>query len=128
MSLDFDKYKNTLHYPSRDEFKTVYVYKKGKLVTKKPATEVTTEDKAAWKDMVIENDFDEAGYRAAQTAYNHETSRLNELFKADALEYHGLTGHPKADKAYRLAWENGHSSGYQEVFNHLYDYADLLVG
>ena len=39
---------------------------------------------------------------------------------------HGLTGHPKADKLYSLAWDMGHSAGYGEVENYYSDMADLL--
>ena len=51
---------------------------------------------------------------------------MEDLFKADALEAVGLTGHPKADKAYAFAWELGHASGYSEVFSYLQDIADVL--
>jgi hypothetical protein len=39
---------------------------------------------------------------------------------------HGLTGHPKADKLYALAWDMGHSAGYSEVEIYYDDMADLL--
>lgn len=63
---------------------------------------------------------------AAMQAYREEDSRLAEEFKADALAEVGLTGHPKADKVYHLAWEYGHSAGFSEVMNYLPDLADLV--
>jgi hypothetical protein len=65
-------------------------------------------------------------YRLEASDWKAEEARLLSAFKADALAEVGLTGHPKADKAYDLAWENGHSGGLQDVYNHLLDYADLL--
>jgi hypothetical protein len=59
-------------------------------------------------------------------AYQEESARLSEEFRTDALEYVGLTGHPKAGKAYGLAWSNGHSSGLADVLSHLFDLAELL--
>lgn len=62
----------------------------------------------------------------ALNAY-HTSQRLGlTLFKADALEEVGLTNHPKADKAYELAWSRGHSSGFAEVLFELEELADLL--
>jgi len=52
--------------------------------------------------------------------------RLEDQFKADALAAVGLTGHPKADKAYSYAWTLGHASGYSEVFSYLQDIAEVL--
>ncbi len=39
---------------------------------------------------------------------------------------HGLTGHPKAQVLYSLAWQMGHSSGYSEVECYYNDMAVLL--
>lgn len=45
--------------------------------------------------------------------------KFPEKFKADALDYVGLSNQPKADKIYSQAWDRGHSSGYGEVLNEL---------
>ena len=70
--------------------------------------------------------IDEVAYRAAQTEYGNDQRRLNEEFRRDAIEAVGLTGHPKADKAYAYADEHGHSSGYQDIYNILIDVAELV--
>ena len=59
--------------------------------------------------------------------YNDEERRLINLFKIDALEYVGLSGHPKANNAFELAWSRGHSSGLSSVLNELEELVDLLV-
>jgi hypothetical protein len=63
---------------------------------------------------------------AAWKAYQEERARLDAQFRADALAEVGLTGHPKADKAFAMAYERGHSSGHSEVLYYLDDLADLL--
>lgn len=46
--------------------------------------------------------------------------------KAQLEEKHGLTGHPKADSLYSIAWGMGHSAGYSEVESCYNDMAHLL--
>jgi hypothetical protein len=62
----------------------------------------------------------------ALQAYNAESRQLEAQFKADALEEVGLTGHPKADAVYALAWDYGRASGFSEVMNCLRELADLV--
>ena len=64
---------------------------------------------------------------AGQRAYNEETRRLTDLFKADLIEEYGMTGHPRANRAFDIAWERGHSSGYSEVAIYFGELAELLV-
>jgi len=59
--------------------------------------------------------------------YRKEQARLAKEFREDALEYVGLTGHLKADKAFELAWDKGHSSGLYEVLTNLEELAELLI-
>lgn len=65
---------------------------------------------------------------SGNAAYRLDQNRLDELFKKDALAAVGLTGHPRADKAFRMAEEDGHAYGNSEDFCCLQKYADLLVG
>lgn len=61
-------------------------------------------------------------------AYRTEGRRLDrEVFKDEALVATGLNGHPKADKAFDLAYERGASCGLHEVLSELIDLAELLV-
>ncbi|MFA6066921.1 MAG: hypothetical protein WC707_07095 [Candidatus Babeliaceae bacterium] len=66
-------------------------------------------------------------YKELKKQYNEEDNRLLALFKVDALEVCGLTNHPKADKAYRLAWYNGTSDGLMQVYYELEELAELLL-
>lgn len=49
-----------------------------------------------------------------------------EKFKADALEYVGLSGHEKADSIFAKAWEKGHWAGNNEVLCELESLSDIF--
>lgn len=66
-------------------------------------------------------------YEESVKVYQKEQGRLNELFRTDAIDEAGLSGHPKAGKAYGLAYERCHAFGRGDVFNFLCDLADLLL-
>lgn len=60
-------------------------------------------------------------------AYQAEETRLADLFYEEALQDVGLKGHPKAGKAFELAWQEGHACGLREVHGWLLKLADLLL-
>jgi hypothetical protein len=111
--MDFNKYKNQLPYPPRPAKPTL---------PKNP----TPEDYRKHADNLEAYEKVEMEWLKEMDKYHAEQCRLESLFKADALAEVGLTNHPKADKAYGLAWKNGHSGGYSEVYYCLLDYAELL--
>jgi hypothetical protein len=47
-------------------------------------------------------------------------------FYTDVKDDLGITNNPKADKLMSKAWERGHSSGYQEVYNCACDLVELI--
>lgn len=69
------------------------------------------------------NKFD---YVTQREEYSKEEGRIHQEFYDDALRETGLTGHPKAGKIFAKAWEDGHSYGFQEVFIHLQNLAELF--
>lgn len=66
-------------------------------------------------------------YNAQWAEINKERQQLDAAFKADALKECGLEGHPKADKAFSMAWDRGHSGGLPEVYGYLEELAELLL-
>ena len=64
--------------------------------------------------------------KVVRAAHSADCRRLEGEFRKAALEEVGLTGHPKADKAYALAWLRGHSAGFCEVLSELDELAELL--
>lgn len=58
--------------------------------------------------------------------YQAESNRLDDLFWADAEAECGTAGHPKAAKLRSIAYEYGHSSGYEEIYGYYSELAELL--
>lgn len=55
------------------------------------------------------------------------STSIEAQFKTDALAELALTGHPKANQAFQMAWDRGYADGYAAVFNELRDLAELLI-
>lgn len=73
-------------------------------------------------------------YEEALTAYKQgildwkmRRQQLMEQFKIKALKDVGLTNHPKADRAYALAWDRHSSDGLREVHAFLCELSDLIL-
>lgn len=63
-----------------------------------------------------------------QLQYNVELERLEQtVFKIDALVTLGIFDHPKADRAWKMAWDRGHSSGLEEIYQELKELCELLT-
>ncbi len=65
-------------------------------------------------------------YEKEMAACYADISRLTEEFKRDMFAHYEVTGHPKVEIAYRIAWGHGHSSGYSEVDGYFSDLVELL--
>lgn len=65
-------------------------------------------------------------YKVTITENNNIVAEIDAQFKKDAIAYVSITGHPKAEDCYSLAWAYGHSSGLSSVLEHLEDFAELL--
>ena len=59
-------------------------------------------------------------------AYRELLNKTNLQFKHDLVEAYGVANNPNVEKAYRLAWENGHAFGYGEVVYHFDQLVELL--
>lgn len=59
--------------------------------------------------------------------YRQEQDEKKALFKNDLLETFGVKDHPKAEKAFRLAWELGHGVGFYEVLTHFNNFVELIT-
>lgn len=120
--LNADAYKNTMEYPSTPskvcpECNTSFGGTK----------EIPNFCHKCGKSVKDDYEARYAAYKEARQLYNEVGAALNDEFKKDALEYFDLTGNPKADKAYSMAWERGHSSGYHDVLSNLEDLSELLL-
>lgn len=66
-------------------------------------------------------------YNSDRQKWREEQRELFHEFKYDALAEVGLKEHPKAEKAYALAYERGHAHGYSEILSNLEELAELLL-
>lgn len=58
--------------------------------------------------------------------YYQLRGELQGQFKVALAKYLGLVGHPKFDRLFDMAWEDGHSEGYYSVAQHADTLAELL--
>lgn len=67
-------------------------------------------------------------YKKEMAKYRQKQNECHAQFRKDALEYAGIDAmHPKADRAFSMAWDRGHSSGLHEVVQNLEELAELLT-
>ena len=59
-------------------------------------------------------------------AWRAEESAIEQRFRADLEVEFGMKGHAKADLLWRMAWDRGHSSGLQEVFQEYRELSELV--
>jgi len=82
--------------------------------------------------MNIQNKIEQGHYNNKldfakdKKAYREETSNLKRKFREDLAEEFGVTDHPKEEQLFNIAWENGHSSGYNEVWGEYSDLVELI--
>lgn len=93
--------------PTKDKYMTIYYYRKGVMVGMKKQFDVDFEPPA---NCVEEKVLDEVSYQAHLKHYREENIRLQQEFKHDLIKKYNMTGHPKADKLFDLAWDFGNSN------------------
>jgi hypothetical protein len=128
----FDYYsKPQTLYPHRNDYITFYVYDKGSCIAEEKSglvTSSTTKSHLSKKypNAVIQEVLDKEAYEAHRKEYNDESAKLHQEFVKDLFEEYGVTDNPKRFKCFDLAWEHGHPSGYEEVYNYFGDFVDLI--
>lgn len=121
----FSKYVNIIPYPSSDAFTTTFWYRAGQVVCKQKPGESLAGGFDTTK-CVKEKVTDEVAFKKAKVAYAVEQQRIMAEFKCDLFEELGIANHPMREKLYSKAWEDGHSSGFQEVYNCALNLVDLI--
>lgn len=130
--MDFESYKNTLDYPSRDQFKTKYWYRGGKVIATKigdgpvlspQSVEIETSQLAGTVTEVV---YDDEAFKAARLIYSAQEAEIYLRFKQDLFADLEIAYHPLREKLLSKAWEDGHSAGYREVYNCAQGLVELL--
>lgn len=120
--MDFEKYKNRIQLPAKP-----YVAQGCQIDTRKMNCDEALSVIDSWREKVKLHYALLADYTHKRNAYDAEEARLHAQFKYDLIRELGIAKHPKAEILYQKAWEQGHSAGYEEVFNYANDLVDLLV-
>lgn len=127
MVKDFNEYKTKLPFPIKTEFTTLYAYKNGRVVWEGPLAQwqlINEVEKPEHK--AVERFVDEGAYKNARSAFNIDQQKLIAEFQSDLEEEFMVVGNPKADKLFGLAWQNGHASGFSDVYNQYDDMVELI--
>lgn len=112
-------------YPSKSDYTTYFAYKNGE------SKKFETYEEAKKFSNNIESNVDKNAYEAARKAYNQVSSEAEaKVIQAMKNEIGGYGDNERDKKlfdlAYGKAYEDGHHSGFNEIYNYLLDYDDLI--
>jgi hypothetical protein len=65
-------------------------------------------------------------YKKHMDVYAKYKHSLFQQFKTDTLGYCGLTDHPKADRAFEMAWDGCKDSGMVQIVEYLGELSELM--
>jgi hypothetical protein len=122
----FDYYsEQKTGYPSKKDYTIFYVYDNGDCIFQCLECNYTKNQlKEDYPNAVIQGVLDEEAYEAHLKKYYDEEAKLHREFRDDLFEDYGVNDNPKRFKCFELAWERGHSSGVEAVYN---CFGDLVV-
>lgn len=115
--------KTSVSIPKKDDYMTIYYYRKGVMVGMKRQFD---EDFQPPKNCVEEKVLDEVSYNSHLKHYQEEVKRLQDEFRKDLIEKYDMRDHPKADKMFNKAWDLGCSLGYDAVEGYFFDLVELF--
>lgn len=118
-------------YPHRSDYITYYVYDMGSCIAEEKSGSVTgsitkSHLKQKYPNAVIQEVLGEDAYKAHRKEYDAESAKLRQEFKNDLFDEFGVNDNPKKDRCFDLAWEHGHPSGHEEVYNYFGDFVELI--
>lgn len=115
-------------YPKKGDFITVYVYHQGKLLFTGTMAQFRFRDEAKEfpNGRVTQQIVDEDGFKAARSTYYTEANALSKQFTEDLYAEFGVEDNPKRHDVYMIAYDHGHSAGYQEVYSWFQELVELI--
>ena len=112
-------------YPSKESYRRYNVYKGGKVLGENlTVSEKNDKLKEFPKALVEPVDLDT--YSDDLDKYHTYQAMIRQTFSWGLYFLEDLLDNPKAIKAFIIAWEKGHHSGYGEVANEFSDLVDLI--
>lgn len=125
--MDFNKYYNTKEHRTSQDFTTYNLYHKGKILKLGACKAERDSIKENYPDATIEREINTKGLDSYRKEYADEDRRINDQFWKDfAKEEKVSVTHPKFKLLKDIAWREGHSCGYEHVYNWASELADFL--
>jgi len=124
--MNFNNYVNEKMFPLKSDYTKYIGYKNGQIVF---STEFGQEPTAEERDLsaVVEKFVNDILYDLKRNEYTQEGNRLYNLFKRDLFAEYGVQGNPKKELAFNMAWERGHSEGYEQVESYFSELVPLII-
>jgi hypothetical protein len=140
-----NKYRNTDPWPNKDDYKIYYVYKEGQCLLSFGYSQCNDNKLAEFckengfvhesygktyailerKKFVVEMVIHE-GYKAAEKEWTNKANDLVQQWYDDVYKYYNLDkDNPIVKLIMSKAYDDGHSSGYQEVEHYVDKYLDF---
>jgi hypothetical protein len=117
---------NGVPYPNKSDFKAYHVYKNGTVLGFAVSKEKTNELAKIYDKLLLSEVFDKEGYDLARNEWQAENQRIHLLFQRTLFEEFGVANNPKREACFQLAWEHGHASGFEEVYNYFSEFVELI--
>ncbi len=111
------KYKNNFPYPDRPSLSPIFG---------KTASQLTADEIKSLPSLKEEFEKAKVSYKEAMQAWHNEEGRMNALFEADCAAAEGMENHPKRQKLWSKAWEDGHANGYNTILERYESFAEFL--
>lgn len=120
--MNFTDYKPKLAYPRKADFTTRFFYRAGKVVAEVGPHQAPAVDVSG---CVNESVFDYDTFKVAQDEYAKHERAMAEMFVVDLLHDFGMPDNAFTRGLYAIAYQQGHSSGYENIYNCFSDLAEL---
>jgi hypothetical protein len=130
---------SSIPYPKKQDFILFNAYSKGAVIgtklTKADLDKLKTDDviiglsgirHSEKSGVVSEPEYNDVEYRKAMSAYSDHHAVIRQVFTWGLFYLSGIMDNHKAPKLFSIAYEKGHSSGFQEVANEFDDMLELI--
>ena len=117
---------SSIPYPKKQDFILFNAYSKGAVIGTKLTKADLDKLKTEKSGVVSEPEYNDVEYRKAMSAYSDHQAVIRQVFTWGLFYLSGIMDNPKAPKLFSIAYEKGHSSGFQEVANEFDDMLELI--
>lgn len=121
--IEKGEYENKVEYPKNENYIKYNAYKNGEVRLNIESSKVDFYIRAEW---LIERVYDKEGYNTTMTKYRKGENDSYLKFKEDLFKEYGVSDNPKLEKAFDMAWDRGHPSGYRDVVYYFDELVDLI--